>query len=120
MLEMISIEKERLAIMKATLPNGVIVEGTTEQVHAVMRTFGMFVEDGLHYNSSTKGVIRIADMNDQHLKNAIRKLYQQEAQKLDSKLPNSQFVAVIRRGVGGTNVTLLGLLKELAKRTALE
>lgn len=59
--------------------NGTVATGTVEQIKAIADILGEALE-GIEeipvgwYPSSTKGLIRIADMNEKHIKNAINKI----------------------------------------------
>lgn len=103
--------------MKVTLPNGITLEGTIDQINAVRKTFGyaeLFVADGVHYKSQSKGIIRIADMNDMHIKNAIRKIWASAISNIDTNLSNKEFLATLNKPA--TDLTLIGLVAELMSR----
>lgn len=105
--------------MKLTLPNGLTVEGTETQVRDIARSLGYVAavpteNDGLHYKSSTHGLMLIRDMNTRHVVNAIRKLYRAEAEALSTD--RVTLVQALRAGVGSKNVTLLALINELQAR----
>lgn len=101
--------------MKATLPNGVTLEGPVEHVQKLLSDAGVFVPDGVHYNSKTLGKIRIADMTTRHLKNAVRKSYVKWAESLDTNLSVKEFTKLLQSGPT-TDVTLIALVFELRKR----
>lgn len=96
--------------MSITLPDGTVVTGTRKQVEAVMRAMGVFVEDGIHYKSEHLGVIKISDMETNHLRNAILKLYRQWLENV-SKQSNTEFARMLTEGPRG--ITLLAMLKEI-------
>lgn len=105
--------------MKLTLPGNLVIEGTETQVRELARQLGyahtLPVEnDGLHYRSSTHGMMRIKDMNTRHVVNAVRKLYRSEAETLSTD--RATLVQTLRNGVGSKNVTLLALINELQTR----
>lgn len=105
--------------MKLTLPGNLVVEGTEEQVRSLAQALGFAhlvpaENDGLHYRSSTHGLMKIKDMNTRHIINAIRKLYRAEADNLP--VDRVALVQVLRNGVGSKNVTLLALVNELQLR----
>lgn len=105
--------------MRHVLPNGLTIEGTIEQVNKVRASFGyspLFTPDGIHYNSSTKGVVRIADMDEQHVKNAIRKLFSSGIANLDTRQDTAVFLNAVQTVL--RDVTLLGLLQSLQLRVA--
>lgn len=108
--------------MKFTLPTGATIEGTETEVRTLVTVlgFGSLLPpvaregDGIHYQSSTHGLMKIKDMNTTHLVNAIRKLYRLEA---DNLLKNRvDLLAALRQGFARTNVTLLALIAELQTR----
>lgn len=102
--------------MKITLTNGLVVEGTLEQVQQVAKTFGEVVPfhgDGIHYNSSTHGLLRIRDMDTRHVRNATLKLYREWVNNL-STLTDRDLVLALRNGP--TDKTLVGLIVELQRR----
>ena len=105
--------------MKVTLPNGMTVEGTYDQVRDVLGKLGASVPelnslgDSTHYNSSTKGWILISDMETYHLRNAVLKHYAEwlnDLRALDTRLVYQSLVN------GPKNVTLLAMLRELGRR----
>lgn len=100
--------------MKVTLNNGMIVEGTLDQIQQVARTFGQTVpvDDGYHYNSSSKGLIRIADMETTHLRNALLKRYVTFVTNL-KLLGNDRIATEISNP---SDKTLVGLMAEFSRR----
>lgn len=100
--------------MKVQLKNGMVVEGTLDQVSAVARQFGetVQVEDGLHYNSSSKGLVRISTMETQHLRHALLKRYASFVEGL-KQLDNSRVAAEISNP---SDKTLVGLMSEFSRR----
>jgi hypothetical protein len=106
---------KREDMVKETLPNGMTFEGTAAQLREVKKALGIFVADGVHYNSSTKGVVEIAKMEDTHIKNAIRKIITGKVQALDTRATNRDFLTNLQNLTAG-DVTLVGLVMELAKR----
>lgn len=59
--------------MKVQLSNGLVVEGTVEQIKQVAQTFGIPNPLGPTYMSETHGEMFIANMQDSHLRNALIK-----------------------------------------------
>lgn len=103
--------------MKVILPNGITVEGTLDQINSVRKTFGydaLFSPDGVHYKSQSRGVIKIADMNDTHIKNAIRKIWANAISSIDTTVSNQEFITTLNKPA--TDLTLIGLLAELISR----
>jgi hypothetical protein len=101
--------------VKLSLPNGITVEGPAAEVAAIARSYGVGVNDGIHYNSSSRGLIRISEMDTKHIKNALRKMYQAWAASLDTNLSTPEFREVLKNGPA-TDLTMLGLANELKRR----
>lgn len=101
--------------LKLSLPNGLTVEGPADQVAALARSYGIGVNDGIHYNSSSRGLVRISEMDTEHIKNALRKMYQAWAASLDTNLPTPEFRKLLSTGPA-TDLTMLGLANELKRR----
>lgn len=100
--------------MKATLSDGTVIEGTEHQIQNIMKALGIFVADGIHYESTTHGIVRISDMADSHIKNSVLKIYREWVDGLRTKT-FSEITAALRNGPSD-NVTLLGLVAEMKKR----
>lgn len=58
---------------KVQLSNGLVVEGTAEQIKKVADAFGLKNPLGPTYKSETHGEMLISDMLDSHLRNAMLK-----------------------------------------------
>lgn len=101
--------------MRYQLKSGAWIEGTQEQINAVRVSLGEFIPDGRHYNSSSRGIVLISNMETTHLRNAIRKMYREWVESLDNTLSNHDFVLRLRSGPN-TDITLLGLVAELQRR----
>ncbi len=99
--------------MKITLPNGMTLEGTTAQVQDTIKALNISMEDGVHYLSESKGYVRIDEMNTEHIRNALLKLYRAWAERLDH-CSGINLVTVLRNGPN--DVTIVGLFKEYTKR----
>lgn len=92
-----------------------VVEGTLDQVQAVARQFGesvVFDGDGVHYSSSSKGLIRISDMETTHLRNALLKRYA----VFVADLRNKANVQIAQEITNPSDKTLIGLMAEFSKR----
>lgn len=109
--------------MEITTADGMKISGTEVQINAILKSLGYPTvykkleareNDGIHYRSSTHGLMRIKDMNTRHVVNAIRKMYRAEADALSTD--RSTLVQTLRSGVGSKNVTLLALINELQTR----
>lgn len=102
--------------MELRLANGVVLTGPAHEIAAVAKALGAPLEgDGLHYNSSSRGLVKISEMSTQHIKNAIRKRYRAWVDALDTNVPAAELSATLATGPRA-DVTLLGLLSELKKR----
>lgn len=101
--------------MKVTLPSGLILEGDTAEVARAANALGFRLDDGVHYNSASRGRVEIREMTTPHIMNAIRKIYRAWADDLNTAVTAQQFFKVVHDGPRD-NVTLLGLLAELKKR----
>ena len=103
--------------MEHTLPNGAVITGTLDQVNKVRLALGfdpLFVDDGVHYNSESKGIVRINTMDTRHIKNAIRKRWSNMISALDTSVPADKFLESVRAPT--RDLTLIGLVAELSKR----
>lgn len=98
--------------MKIQLKNGMIVEGTLEQIKQVAATFGQTVE-GLYY-SETHGWLSIRDMHTNHIRNALLKQYRAWFSTLSS-LNDRELLEALRSGP--TEAVFIELLKEFVSRT---
>lgn len=102
-----------------TLPSGVTIsvkdDCSEQELNNIKRKLGLFVPDGVHYESSTNGIVKIADMHTNHIKNAIRKLYRTWVDALSTTMTNKEFLQTVANGPN-VDPTLLGLVQELAKR----
>lgn len=103
-------------MLSITLPNGIKVEGTAEQVRDIIEKLGYtnMVGDELFYFSSTKGWILIKEMNTTHLRNAILKYYESWVKSLH-EVRNPR-VLVNKMEAGISDKTWLAMLKEYYTR----
>jgi hypothetical protein len=102
--------------MQVRLSNGVVIEGTIEQIQTAARAFGLTVPfhgDGIHYNSTTHGLIKISDMDTRHVRNALIKLYVEWVAELRNL--NDVNLAIALTGAP-TDRTLIALMNEFIKR----
>jgi len=58
-----------------TLPGGLIIKGTKEQLDEALATLRAKIDDGVHYLSASRGVLNIDEMHPNHIKNAILRIY---------------------------------------------
>ena len=94
-----------------TLPNGTQITATEEMITRLVRG----VQDGVHYNSSAHGRVRIEDMATPHLRNAICKIVREEASALSGK-SSTDLYHYLTSGLGHDNLTLIAMVKELGNR----
>lgn len=108
--------------MNVTLPNGLKLEGTVQQVEETAAKLGFSMDDLYnpreYYKSSTKGYIKVKDMQSQHMMNAVNKLmvpWLKDVAK--SSKTGVDFIQGFqdKRGIEN-HVTLLAMLKELSTR----
>lgn len=80
------------------LSNGLEVTGTLDQIQKVASGFGISVgNDGVHYLSASRGLIRIDSMDKTHVRNAMLKYYRTWVESL-STLNGSDLVNALKRG----------------------
>ena len=108
------LEKEKLTEMATFTHDGITFTGSQDKLDKIKRSLGIYVEDGVHYNSSTKGIVRIVDMDDRHIKNALRKLLTAGLAKLDTNASNADFLAAVMELQA--NVTIRALTQRLVDR----
>ena len=80
-----------------TLPNGVTLEGTIEQIRTIAKTLGYTVNFQGYYESSTRGLVKIADMETSHIRNAMSKLYREWVAELTA-LSNTDLLNKLASG----------------------
>jgi len=109
-------KRKEIKTMEYTLPNGAKISGTLDQITTVAKALGYKVgNDGVHYNSSTKGLIRIVDMDSNHLKNALLKLHREWSESLKG-LNGYNLTRALKDG--NVDLTYIGLYTEYIKRVS--
>lgn len=103
-------------IISIKLVNGVKLEGTHENVTAILKALGFSaMGDMNHYISSTKGVIKISTMETTHLRNAVLKHYKGW---IDSLYAIEDATVLANEIITGLpDITWKSMVAELAKRT---
>lgn len=97
------------------LSNGVEISGTANEVMEVAKAMGHEpVVNGYYYQRSKDRYIRIADMHDNHLKNAIVKKIMSRVAELQRK-DNTEFISELPKLLSD-NPEINALFAELAKR----
>lgn len=109
--------------MQYKFKNGATVEGTTEQILAIAKSLGETVNLGSlgtprgYYESSTKGVLKISEMEAGHIRNALLKHSREYFETLiteSKKLSNEDF---LKKYIGLVeNAVVIDLFTELQKR----
>jgi len=99
--------------MKVTLKDGLVLEGSQEQVMETMEKLGL-KGDGVFYNSGTMGLLVIKEMQSLHLRNAILKMYTEWVDSLHKIAEPKEVVTKILNGMD--DPTFVAMLKELNSR----
>ena len=99
--------------MKVTMKDGLVLEGTPQQIAETMTKLGISGST-LFYNSGTHGLILIQNMETYHLRNAIVKMYREWVEELRSISEPKMFVNKIVDGI--TDPTWIAMVEELSKR----
>ena len=91
-----------------TLPNGLTLSGTADQVTETAKKLGFahLGDDGIHYMSESKGLIKIADMDTRHVRNAMLKLYREHVASL-AQLSDKDLLRALRDGFDSKTFTSL-------------
>ena len=83
--------------MKVQLSNGLVVEGTAEQIKQVAQTFGIPDPLGPTYVSKTHGEMLVAEMSKEHLRHAlVKKVRDWVAQGGLSNIPDDMVLEALR------------------------
>jgi hypothetical protein len=96
---------------KVTIP-GLTIEGTADAVRQALRLYGLKAEDygipveRMYFSESTNTEIPLSEMNIEHLKNAIIKLFTERTRIL-GKLNKNEFQRVIYTEYGVVCVDLV-------------
>ena len=78
--------------MKYTYKNGVTIDGTKDQILAVGKTFGELISFIGYYESASKGLIKISDMDSIHIKNVIKKEMRDKLDSLNVRQDDRSFI----------------------------
>jgi hypothetical protein len=106
--------------LKFTLPNGMIIEGTPDQVLDAATKLGYRVPvagkgtEDWYYSETNGTYIPISGMALPHIKNALLKLYRDWVADLSSEKDFAKLLKLIHDGP--TEPVMIGLIKELAKQ----
>lgn len=120
-LEMVEAKERKNKNVKITLPNGLVVEGTPDQIQSLSEMLGFKTDlSKTHYNSSHKGWLLISEMETSHIKNALLKRYREWITKLGDDNNTSTTLAFrnVKNAVhtGPDDPTFIALYQELCKR----
>jgi hypothetical protein len=99
--------------MKVTLADGMVLEGTQEQIESVLGKMGV-AGDELFYKSDSKGLVLIEEMQSIHLRNAILKMYAQWVDSLHKIAEPKEVVNQILEGI--QDKTWVAMVKVLSSR----
>lgn len=102
--------------IKVTLPNGMKVEGTADQIENMAKALGFsnVFDPSKYYTSDSRGVMLISAMNTTHLRNAILKDYMEWVKALHSITNPKTLVEAITNGI--SNKMWLAMLVEYRNR----
>lgn len=101
--------------MVYTFPNGVKVEGTVDQVKQAAKAFGYNFEMHGYYNSSSRGLVRITEMDTRHIRNAMFAKYRDWFNGLGGKTDLDLAKSLVDAGPNDREFT--ELYAEFVKRT---
>lgn len=108
----VGVEEEQVTI---ELPNKLKLTGTKEQVIATAQELGFAISVAVsYYNSESKGMLLIEEMNSAHLRNAILKMHKDWLEGLRNISNPSSFVAALESGVD--DLTYDSMVDELVFR----
>lgn len=98
--------------------NGVEITGTVEQLEQYAKLIGETLDlYATHYNSSTRGLILLADMNVNHLKNALLKISREYIDDLGKRQLHMSLKQFLTEYIEfGSNQKIAGIFQELIKR----
>jgi hypothetical protein len=97
-----------------TLPNGVQIMGTADQLVETASKLGYSLDNAKYYLSESRGLLRISEMDTLHIKNAMVKLYRHWLLDV-AKLNGNKFVEELVKGP--ESVTFNALYAEYMHRT---
>lgn len=98
-----------------TTKSGITLTGSVEDVTSALKKLGETPtsDSMLYYSSSHRKYIRISDMNEFHLRNAISKLYREWLTKI-AKFEIREFIKALTQGPN--DALFLTLVKTLATK----
>ncbi len=94
---------------------GVTLEGPTHEIAQIAKSMGTTLAPDKYYNSDSRGMLLITEMQTAHIRNAMLKMYRAWTEDL-SGLKGIHLVGALRNG--NDNPTFLALLTEYVKRVA--
>lgn len=98
--------------MEVTL-NGVTMRGTPEQLAEIARKLGVELgNDGIWYNSTSRGLIMISQMEENHVRNTIAKRYKAHFENLKG-LDSVAFAKALSGPQDKTTVALVARLVQI-------
>ncbi len=100
--------------MTVKLPNGLTLEGTTEQIKEVLNKIGY--SSDTHYYSESKGTfVLISDMSTTHLRNSIFKFSKKWLETVSAIQEPHEVASLLFTGI--TNASWIAMVKEYSTRT---
>lgn len=102
--------------MKLELSNGMFVEGSPAQIEEFLRHNPALRPAGPMYHSETHGFIPIKDMDTNHIRNALLKLYKEWINELYRIANPLELSTTIVNGPGEEGSEFHHLLAELSRR----
>jgi hypothetical protein len=94
--------------------NGRMVSGTASEIAKILAEVERKTEGGTYFSDSKSEEMYIADMDTNHIRNAIRKMLRQWVEQLVNTVDNEVFVEDVECGL--QDETLDNLLAELKNR----
>lgn len=114
-------ENETMDTMKVTLPTGLVIEGTYDQLREALTSMGKAYlipanphDPTVYYNSSSKGWVKIKEMATPHLRNAILKRYAEWVEELRSLTNPRVLCNAMKNGI--SDLTWLAMVREYSTR----
>ncbi len=102
-------------MLKVTLPNGIVIEGSQDQIKDTLKKLGIEgFGDGTYYYSSSRGIVKITDMHTTHLRNAILRYYQDWVNNLHKITNPRELVNKLIDGI--EDKTWIAMIREYSKR----
>lgn len=101
---------------KISLPNGMTIEGTPEQISTTLSALGyaQLVPENYYFSESKQEYLKIEEMNTGHLKNAILKIAREWVEHLHEINNPQTLIHMLKNGIKDENAQ--AMLKEYSTR----